>query len=288
MLKHNRATALRREFTAADKIPYTAHVAPTVVRTTFGDYVQVLRLGGASFESNDDEELNNWHERLNVLWRNVGGPNVALWTHVIRRRTGIPPSSDETAAQRQSSRPFADALHTKYRSRLANGTLMINEVYLAVVYRPTSGVTTSLVSKVLAKAQRDRSQLDFTDALDACEKLAQTLTASLARYEPDLLGTYRSGNIWCSSLLEYLGLLINGEWQRAPLRSVPLTQALATTRPFFATQAIEYSPPTPTTVGSMLGISEYPNPSGVGMYNRLLSAPSAFVLTPSFSFLTKD
>jgi type IV secretion system protein VirB4 len=33
----------------------------------FGDYVQVFRLAGASFETGDDEELNNWHERLNSL-----------------------------------------------------------------------------------------------------------------------------------------------------------------------------------------------------------------------------
>jgi type IV secretion system protein VirB4 len=287
MLKHDRATALRREFTAAERIPYTAHVAPTVVRTAFGDYLQVFRLGGASFESNDDEELNNWHERLNVLWRNVGSPNVALWTQVIRRRAGIPLNSDETVAQRQPDRAFAGALNTKYRSRLANETLMINEVYLAVVYRPTSGVTTNLASKVLARAQRARPQLDFADALDTCETLAQTLTASLARYEPELLGTYRSGQVWCSSLLEYLGLLINGEWQRSPLPSGPLNRALATTRLFFGTEAIEYRSLTATYLGAMLGIKEYPTPSVVGMYNRLLSAPFAFVLTQSFSFLTK-
>jgi type IV secretion system protein VirB4 len=287
MLEHSRRTALRREFTAADRIPYTAHVAPTVVRTVFGDYLQVIRLGGASFESNDDEELNNWHERLNVLWRNVGGPNVALWTQVIRRRAGIPPNSDEAAAQRHSGRPFAGALHTKYRTRLASETLMVNEVYLAAVYRPTSDVATGFVSKVLAKTQRHRSQLDVADALDACEKLAQTLTASLARYEPDLLGAYRSGHVWCSSLLEYLGLLINGEWQRSPLPSGPLNQALATTRLFFGTEAIEYRSLAATSVGAMLGIKEYPTPSVVGMYNRLLSAPFAFVLTQSFSFLTK-
>jgi type IV secretion system protein VirB4 len=282
-----RANALRREFSAADRIPYTAHVAPTVVRTAFGAYLQVFRLGGASFESNDDEELNNWHERLNVLWRNVGSPNVALWTQVIRRRAGISPSSEESAAQRQSGRSFANPLHTKYRSRLANETLMINEVYLAVVYRPTAGVATGLVSKVLAKAQRDGRQLVFADALDACEKLAQTLAASLARYEPDLLGTYRSGHVWCSSLLEYLGLLINGEWQRSPLPSGPLNQALATTRLFFGTEAIEYRSPTLTRVGAMLGVKEYPSLSVVGMYNRLLSAPFTFVLTQSFTFLTK-
>src|SRR6204780_2767730 len=111
----NRAPALRREQTAAERIPYTAHVAPTVVRTAFGDYLQVFRLGGASFESNDDEELNNWHERLNVLWRNVGSPNVALWTHVIRQRAGISPGSDGAAAPRDSGSAFAAALDAKYR-----------------------------------------------------------------------------------------------------------------------------------------------------------------------------
>jgi type IV secretion system protein VirB4 len=287
MLTLKRTTAIRREFTTSDRIPYTAHVAPTVARTALGDYLQVFRLGGASFESNDDEELNNWHERLNVLWRNVGSANVALWTQVIRRRAGIAASAQQTATQRQSCRPFAGALHARYRSRLANETLMINEVYLAAVYKPASGMTIGLVSKLLARTQRQGAQRDFADALDVCEKLAQTLAASLARYEPDLLGTYRSGNIWCSSLLEYLGLLINGEWQQTPLPSGPLNQALATSRLFFGTEAIEYRSPTATRVGAVLGIKEYPTPSVVGMYNRLLSAPFAFVLTQSFTFLTK-
>ena len=35
--------------------------------------------------------------------------------------------------------------------------------------------------------------------------------------EPEVLGAYASGDVWCSSLLEFLGLLINGEWQRVPI-----------------------------------------------------------------------
>ena len=287
MAMHARTTALRREFTAAERIPYTAHVAPTVVRTAHGDYLQVFKLGGASFESADDEDLNNWHERLNVLWRNVASPGVALWTHVIRRRAGLSPYSKGSAARFRADSNFAGALHAKYRSRLANETLMINEVYLAAVYRPTSGAATGLVSKVLVRTRRDELQRMFADAVDACEKLAQTLAASLARYEPDLLGTYRLGDVWCSSLLEYLAMLVNGEWQRLPLPNRPLNQALATTRLFFGTEAIEYRSPTMTRVGAMLGIKEYPAPSVVGMFNRLLSAPFAFVLTQSFTFLTK-
>src|SRR5882724_8243414 len=80
-----RRKALGREPTPERNIPYTAHVAERVVKTRQGDYVQAFRLGGASFETADDEQLNNWHERLNVLWRNIARENVALWMHLVRR-----------------------------------------------------------------------------------------------------------------------------------------------------------------------------------------------------------
>ena len=87
----SRTGALRRELPAARHIPYAAHVAPEVLVTSAGDYLQTFRLSGASFESADDETLNNWHERLNVTWRNIATPNVALWTHLVRRRdTAVP------------------------------------------------------------------------------------------------------------------------------------------------------------------------------------------------------
>ena len=116
------------------------------VKTTFGDYLQVFRLGGASFESADDERLNNWHERLNVLWRNIASPHVALWTHLIRGPTRALP-------ERASGAGFADTLRAKYRERLAGETLMVNELYLAVLYRPAAGVTAGIVSRVLQRTQ---------------------------------------------------------------------------------------------------------------------------------------
>ncbi len=281
----NRDTALRREIAAAQRIPYVAHVSSQVVRTTFGDYLQVFRLGGASFESSDDDELNNWHERLNVLWRNVGSPNVALWSHVIRHRARIDAA---VGADARTASVFADGLYSKYHHRLAHETLMLNEVYLAVVHRPTSGIATGLVSKALAKTQPTASKMALRDALDACEKMTETLLASLARYDPEPLGVYQAGDLACSSLLEYLGLLVNGEWQRVPLPLGPANRALATSRLLFGTEAIEYRLPNGTRVGGMLGIKEYPTPSAVGMYNRLLSAPFGFVATQSFAFLAKS
>ena len=281
MIHARRATALPRERNAAEHIPYSAHVAESVVHTLSGDYLQAFRLGGASFESADDEQLNNWHERLNVLWRNLASPDLALWTHVIRRR--------ERAAPRTATHPpgFAHSLAARYAGRLAGETLMVNELYLAVLYRPAAGLAAGLVSSVLSRTHRRERPLELGQALETCAKLAQTVRASLARYEPEPLGVYRCGNIWCSTLLEYLALLVNGEARRVPLPRGPLNQALATTRLLFGTEAIEYRMPSATRVGAVLGIKEYPTPSVVGMFNRLLSAPFALVLTHSFTFLTK-
>jgi type IV secretion system protein VirB4 len=288
MLARKRSVALRREFAAAECIPYAAHVAPTVVKTVFGDYLQVFRLAGESFECSDDQQLNTWHERLNVLWRNIASPNVALWSQVVRRRERI------AAEPRRDGNPvcapahFAAELDARYRDRLAGETLMVNELYLSVVHRPTTGAATGLVSKALVKSRRDGSAMDLADALDACEKLAQTLGASLARYDHEILGSYRRGHFWGSSLLEYLGLLVNGEWQRMPLPRGPLNEVLATTRLFFGTETIEYRMPSETRVAAMLGIKEYPTPTVVGMFDTLLSAPFPFVLTQSFAFLNKS
>ena len=42
-------STLRREHSTLERVPYVVHVAPHLVKTAFGDYVQVLRLGGGEF-----------------------------------------------------------------------------------------------------------------------------------------------------------------------------------------------------------------------------------------------
>ena len=53
---------------------------------------------------------------------------------------------------------------------------MVNELYLALVYRPAAGAAPGWSTRVLARAQRPRlRRWSCADALDACEKLAQTV-----------------------------------------------------------------------------------------------------------------
>src|SRR4029077_5566408 len=107
MLRANRDSALRRETSAAERLPYSAHVCESVIKTKFGDYLQGFRLAGAGFETADDAQSNVWHERLNALWRNVASPTVALWAHVIRRR-------EQTKFRESSARGFSEQLACRY------------------------------------------------------------------------------------------------------------------------------------------------------------------------------
>jgi type IV secretion system protein VirB4 len=275
---------------ASARIPYSAHVAEHVVRTVLGDYVQVFHLQGASFETADDAQLNAWHERLNVLWRSLAAPDVAIWTHIVRRRatTGLRETGADSAGAEggdASAEHFGASLIRRYRGALAQDRLMENDLYLTIVHRPFAGVGAGALAGALRRGRA--AQEDAMAALETCDKLARTVQSALARYEPRLLGTYPAEGRVCSSLLEFLAMLINGEWQRMPLPRAPLHDVLATTRVRIGGEVIEYRLPTGARVGAMLGIKEYATPVVVGLYNRLLSAPFAYVLTQSFAFLSR-
>ena len=279
MSARSQTARARREASLSARIPFAAHVSATLIRTVQGDYVQVLKLSGASFECADDETLNGWHERLNVLWRNIASPQVALWTHLIRRRERIPTGPRAPG--------FAGGLARKYREQLSTRRLLVNELYLSIVYRPTAGVAAGLAARLLKRGRQVESQLELADALDACEKLRETVRVSLARYEPEVLTVYERAGRAYSGPLNLFSTLINGDVREIPLPRGPLNETVASARVSFGTEALEYRLPSGTRSGAILGIKEYPTPTHVGMFNTLLSTSFSFVLTQSFAFLSK-
>lgn len=276
-----RRAAMDRELFAAANVPYTAHVDEFVVKTKAGDYVQAFRLQGSSFECADDAQINNWHERLNILWRNIATDQVSLWSHVVRRRENVYPEGECPPG-------FSRELDEHYKQRVSGETLMVNDLYLAVVYRPQVGMVNSAAAKLFMKASAANAEQEKRDALDVCTKLRAQLVAAMDRYEPESLGIYEKNGRYFSSLLEYFALLLNGEWRPVPLPRAPIDEVLMTTRLFFGAESVEYRTASQTRIGAFLGIKEYPTPTQPGMYNLLLRADFPFVLTQSFTFLQKS
>lgn len=271
--------AILREETTGFHIPYTNHVTEHIVKTHNG-YVMVFKLGGIGFENADDDQINIWHEKLNVFYRNLARPNISIWQTIVRHKVNTYPDGEFPPG-------FAHDLNEKYRQRISNETLMINDLYIAIVYRPQPGQIGSSVMGFLNRINRETQIQEQEEALDEMAKLQAHVTASLSRYDPEPLGTYKRGQHYFSTLLEYFGLLINGEWQRMPLPRGPINEALATTRLLFGAEAMEYRTATETRLAAVLGIKEYPTPTVVGMFNRLLTSRFSFILTQSFTFISK-
>jgi type IV secretion system protein VirB4 len=271
--------AIINDESAAVHIPYTSHVTEQIVKT-YNGYVMAFKLSGIGFENADDDQLNNWHERLNVFYRNISKPNISIWQTVVRHRENTYPDG-------QFEPGFAHNLNEKYKQRIAQETLMVNDIYVAIVYRPQPGKIGKTAMSFLRRLNSDALKQEQEEALEECQKLQQHVSASLSRYDPEPLGIYQQGVHCFSSLLEYFGHLINGEWQRVSLPRSPLNEVLATTRLLFGSEAMEYRTTTETRVAAFLGIKEYPTPSIVGMFNPLMSVPFSFVLTQSFTFINK-
>lgn len=283
MVSMPRDARVRRETVSAMRIPYATHVTEHVIKTKAGEYVQAFKVYGASFQCADDESLNQWHDRLNLTWRNIASPQIAVWLHTIRRREQVDRSR---RTEREEKRHFTDRLESAYYDRLANETLMTNELYLTLVYRPVIGAAGSVLSKFIA-GKNQREPAHDPEAIDACEKLAQAIVSSLARYEPERLGVFAQRGRTYSQALQFFSELINGERFAVPLPKAPLYEVLATSRLSFGIEVIEYRTPTQTRLGAVLGIKEYPTPTLPGMFNGLLSAPFPFVMCQSFTFLSK-
>lgn len=272
--------ASKQEVPCSAFIPYTGHVTENVIRCTNGEYVFVVRLQGAAHESADVADINVWHEQLNGYLRNTASPNVALWTHIVRREYGEYPGGEFPPG-------FTRDLNERYRTQIECETMLVNELYLTVVYRPEPMKANRWLDKLLGVNEKD-AQARQIEELEVVADLQSTTLTALERYEPEILGCYEHKSVMFSEAMEFLGFLVNGEWRRMPLPRAEIREVLATSRPFFGKGGtMSLLTPTETQYGAALAIQEYPSVTVPGILNDLLSMPFQMIISQSFTFLSK-
>lgn len=278
VLKHS--SAAQNEELASAFIPYSSHVTKNAVKLANGDYIQVIRMQGAAHESADARDINAWHNQLNGFMRNIASPNVALWSHVVRREYNEYPGGDFEPG-------FCRDFNEKYRAHMAADRMLVNELYMTVVYRPQP----TAVGKIFnwfGKKDEDELRQQQIDDLEALDDLTGAALSALDRYEPEILGCYEYKNNMFSEVLEFLAFLIDGEWRRFPLPRAEIREVLATSRQFFGKGGLmSLKGPTHTQYASVVTIQEYPSMTCPGILNELLGMPFEFVLGQSFTFLSK-
>ncbi len=271
-------SARRREDEARAALPFGRHVTETVVALDTRALMMCFRLQGAAFETADPEDLNDWHAKLNIAWRNLADDRLAVWHHLVRREHHGAPGGRFRSA-------FAADLDAAYVARLGARRMFVNELYLTLVLHP--GRDASARAGALFARRGSGAQSDEADALERLEEAGRDLVQHLARYGPQVLGLRQAEGIWFSEPMELMRLVLTGRREPVPLVRGHLGAAVHDARLIFGREALEIRDAAETRFAAMLGIKEYPAVTRPGLWDGLLAVRFPFVATQSFTFLSK-
>lgn len=268
----------RYEVPVSQYVPFSSHVTGEIIRTSDGAYLRIWKVRGISFEAVEPEDILARHEGLNQFVRGLGG-NFSLWIHRLRRRV-----SDRFDAQYPDA--FSQSLNDNYYESLARDKMVANELYLTLVYRPT---TTRVGSILRRSVGHDLESLEKAeeDAINIMADAASVAEISLSRYGLQALGEYDRGGQRYSRVLEFLGFVLNGIWEPVPMRRQSIAEYLPTSRLFFAYENVEIRTPTSTRYGAVIDLKDYPPYSEPGILNPILYDDYEYLETQSFSILHK-
>ena len=275
--KSSQAKQGQNENAVSEFIPYQSHVDEYTIKTHDGDYLQIIRLQGVAHETAVPEQVNLWKEQFNLMLRNIASPDVCLWTHLIRRESKMLPKGEFTAE-------FDRKFNQKYAEKVCQSQLMVNELYLTVIYRPQLNRVQGWFQKSLTVEQHIAAQ---QQAINKLNEVVSTVISSMEAYHPQRLSTYFKNKHFYSEPLTILDYLANGNWQPRTISATDIAHSLPRVRPFFATDTFSLRDITLARLGACLSIKEYPEHTEAGLLNVLLSAPFELVLTQSFQFLSK-
>jgi type IV secretion system protein VirB4 len=277
----SRRIAMRRETPVARNVPYQGHLAPSIIDTSGGDCLCVLRLAGASFECVDDDEINNRHARLNRIVMSLANPRVVVWQHIVRRRESQYPDGDFNTG-------YAHDFNERYKAQIGSERLMVNELYMTLVLRPFRSKAEGLLSAVFSPRTPDDIRRERAEQVAELDQIVTDLVASLGFYEPERLCIYEREGALFSEPAEFFSFLLTGRWEPVPYAPVPLKYQIGGARPIFGDETVEIRDADASRFGAMLGIQSYPPETTPLFLDELLTQPVELVVTQSFEFQAQD
>jgi len=272
---------LRREGDVQPHLPYGRHVGDSVIALDSGALMMVFQVEGAAFETADRRDLNDWHVKLNLAWRNLADDRLAIWHHVVRRQAEVEPASGYRST-------FAAELGAAYDARISSGRLWVNELFVTLVLHPgrDPGDRLSDTLRRLRAARRADAEA-ASAAIARLEEAGRDLLQHLWRYKPRRLGLYESDGLWFSEPMEAMRLILTGHRSAVPIIHGHLGSAIHTVRTIFGRETLELRDVADARYAGVLAVKEYPASTRPGLWDALLNAGFGFVASQSFAFLSK-
>lgn len=276
----------------SDFIPYSHHVTDKIISTKSAEYVSVWKIGGRSHTSASIDEVTIWRRDLNNFFRGIATAHVSVWSHIVRRRVSEYPTTE-------FENSFCKSLDEKYQESFSDYNLMVNDLYLTVVYRPVTDKVLSFFGAMEKESTADKIERQHS-CIKQVEDINLRIKQSLNKYDPENLGIYRldengkkladdeDGGYAYSSALEFLAYLVNGEHHKMPVCRSRFSEYMGRNRLFFSKwgEIGEIRNDSGSRFFGQREIFDYPAMTEPGHINNLMESDFEFVFTQSFSALS--
>lgn len=271
-------------------IPYSNHITNKDLVTKEGDLVRTYSVKGISFETSSFDELTKRKNRLNILLRGIGDPHVALWVHHVRRK-----KSDKLYSHFDNK--FSRAFDQKYFDSFDGYRMLVNELYVTVVYRPTitsGGKALGKVGRRGIQELHDEQLKNLEYLEDTCKQIESSLQEygircleMTAEFMPNDPMADDNGNVLFSETLTFMNFLLSGRWQKVRVPKILLSDYLGGSQIRMGTSTIEINDGIGLRYAKVVDFKEYASQTSAGVMDEMMYSNFEYVMTQSFSFMMK-
>lgn len=295
MLKLTRKTTrkykyAKRDFPESYFIPYKYFWNNHTLLTKNDDLLQVIKFGGYSFETADDEDVDIRKNIRNLLLKGIGTGEYSLYFHTIRRRQDI--FKDSKKALEKMPFGFARTLEQEWQNKHKSQKSYTNELYVTIIKKHrklSADFIGKFFKKFNKKIENKPWEVNMREAYEELDEMTSRVISTLRDYKPELLGVYQNEHGLYSEILEFLGKIINpGSGSRYLMTTQNIDSFLPTSRLYFGSKAVEIRSASESKFAGIISIKEYSPQTSATMLDSLLQMPFEFIISQSFSFTDRQ
>jgi type IV secretion system protein VirB4 len=290
--KTEREKHCKQEISIADFIPYSYHWNKHTLMTKKNELMQVIKVGGFSFETADDEDVDMRKTIRNMLFKGMASGKFTVYIHTIRRRQplrdDIPLTIDPNI---KLNNDFASYVDREWKKKHINQHGFVNEIYITIIRKAdTKGA--AILEHLFKKVQHTDKKAwenDMRESYSELEEMTNRILTTLRDYNAELLGIQETPLGPQSEILQFLQKIISpAHHQPITVPTTSIDHYLACNRIFFGSKSIDFHGANGNKLAAMVSIKEYGPMTSAGMFDGFLQMPFEFVMTQSFSFANRQ
>ncbi|MFN7039189.1 MAG: hypothetical protein ACK4OM_06475 [Alphaproteobacteria bacterium] len=278
LLINNISPAIKLEPVLSDFIPYACHYDPETILTKAGEFLQVIKIVGFTYEVLE-QDIDLRTTLRNAITQNVKNPNFSFWIHTVRRKRNLDPGGVFPYY-------FAEETHEAWCRKNYWHDKYVNELYVTIVYRNLEFSISNFKQFLYSFSyyhQKKHYEKEFEKLHSDLNDLTNNILDSLSKYGAQKLTIVEDEEGPYSEQLEFFGKIIHLSDNRMPMPLVNLSKYLSSHKMAFGNTSFEIKGDEEKKFGAILSVKEYHELS-LKELDKFLQLPQEMVISQSVNF----